>query len=74
MNGTQLKIHKADLVQGNGSAPRPGEVLEAGVRLVVGCGKDNLELKEIQLAGKRSLAAADFLRGMRLGSGVKLGK
>ena len=74
LNGTQLKIHKAAPVRANGSASRPGEVVEARDHLVVGCGKDNLELIEVQLAGKRPMAAVDFLRGMRLGSGVKLGK
>jgi methionyl-tRNA formyltransferase len=32
-----------------------------------------LELLEVQLAGKRALSAAEFLRGARLAAGERLG-
>jgi methionyl-tRNA formyltransferase len=64
----------------------PGELLECGPRLVVACGPrlgvareaareegSALELVRVQLAGKRALAAEEFLRGAHLSVGERLG-
>ena len=46
-----------------------------GGRLLVGCGKaSTLELLEVQVEGKKRMAAADFIRGNPPKPGEKLGK
>ncbi len=67
-----LKIIRARVVPGGEG--RPGEVLEAdGDVFVVATGDGTLRLLEVQLEGKRPLAAEDFLRGHRISSGEILG-
>ena len=51
----------------------PGTVLEAGERLVMATGCGALELVDLQPAGKRALAAAEFLRGYRVEAGQSFG-
>ena len=55
-----LKVFSASVVDLNG---QPGEVLRSDKDLVVATGKDALSLAEVQLEGKRRMAAAEFLRG-----------
>ena len=51
----------------------PGCVVDAEGELVVAAGAGGLALLELQAAGKRALAADDFLRGVRLAPGDTLG-
>jgi methionyl-tRNA formyltransferase len=44
----------------------------SAARLWVGTGAGVLEILELKPAGKRALAAAEFLRGARLESGARL--
>lgn len=62
------------------AAPLEGEPLPAGElrveqeRLLVGCGGGTaLEVRELQLEGKKRMAAGDFIRGYRPHSGEKVG-
>jgi methionyl-tRNA formyltransferase len=42
--------------------------------LMVGCGEGSaLELVEVQMEGKKRMAAAEFLRGYQVKSGERLG-
>jgi methionyl-tRNA formyltransferase len=52
-----------------------GEILEAkGDKLLVSCGGDSvLQIDELQLEGKRRMWTRDFLNGVRLQPGEKLG-
>lgn len=71
LNGETLKLGKTRVVSGAGE---PGTVVGAddeGVR--VACGEDVLCVGELQLPGKRKVAAADFLRGHQLAPGTRLG-
>lgn len=69
--GRPLKVHKSKITKGSGI---PGQVLEAGERLVVACGGNTaLELCEIQLEGKKKLHAQEFLRGHPVPVGTALG-
>jgi len=52
---------------------KPGVVLSADSRLFVAAGGGALEILELQPAGKRSMAAADFLRGHHVRVGDRLG-
>jgi len=58
----------------SGSGQAPGTLLPEGGTLRVACGRDTvLELRELQLEGRKRLAARDFLNGMRPSLGEKLG-
>lgn len=69
---TRLIVRRVALT-GETSPSPPGVVLEAAGRLLVATGEGVLEVLEIQPAGKRSLAAAEFLRGYPLEIGQRLG-
>ena len=69
--GTVLSVWRARAVDESGD---PGQVLRAeGGELVVACGEGALSLLEVQVAGKKRMAAADWLRGSRLEAGTVLG-
>ena len=65
--GEPLKIWRARAESGNGA---PGTVTDAG-KLQVACGSGALTIEELQPAGGRRMAAADFLRGHRIASGMR---
>jgi methionyl-tRNA formyltransferase len=72
----RLIIHRAEVVTGSLHASEafasPGDILEAGPRLIAAAGGDGLELLAIQPAGKRVMTAAEFLRGYPLVVGQRL--
>ena len=72
LDGMMLKLHKASLTTEK-SGKAPGTVVQAKDRLLVCCG-DGLcvDLQEIQLVGKKRMAAADFLRGHAIPVGTVL--
>jgi methionyl-tRNA formyltransferase len=51
----------------------PGALQAEGKRLFAGCGGGAIELLEIQLEGKKRMAAAAFLNGFSVGAGEVLG-
>jgi methionyl-tRNA formyltransferase len=58
-----------------GGPDEPGALRVDGERLFVRCGEGTwLELVEVQLEGRKRMAAADFLRGHPLESGGRLGE
>ena len=84
-DGTRLKVyrslpaHDAEGESAEGEPAEeglaegvPGEVLEAGDRLVIACGDGAVELTRIQQPGKQRLSAADFLNGYPLETGDRL--
>ncbi len=88
-NGKSLKVHGARVVPEVETrrtlpctactVPEPrilarGEALARGDGILVGCGDgDALLLTEVQLEGKRRLAAAEFARGHAIAAGTVLG-
>jgi methionyl-tRNA formyltransferase len=67
--GGILKIHSA---QESGEAGDPGTILSAGPGgIVVAAGQGSIVLREVQLEGRKRLAADDFLRGFPLDAGTK---
>jgi methionyl-tRNA formyltransferase len=55
-------------------AAEPGQIHVEGHRLFVACAQKTwLELVEVQLEGKKRLAASEFLRGAVLAEGARLG-
>lgn len=70
--GTTVKVWRARSADARKGAP--GEVLRADASgVLVACGEGALELAELQRAGGRRLAAAEFLRGYPILPGSRLG-
>ena len=60
-------------VTGESRAAPPGTVMAAEKRLLVATGDGQIEILQVQPAGKRKMTAQEFLRGYPLRSGEKLG-
>ncbi len=74
--GKKLTIWKARQVQESGIGIQgSGIILEAkGEELRVGCGNQTiLQIQELQLEGKKRMATRDFLNGIKLAVGERLG-
>jgi len=70
LQGEVLKISRTEPEAGSGI---PGSVVSAGADGVrIACGEGVLRVGELQLPGKKRLAAADFLRGCPLPPGTLL--
>jgi len=70
VNGKQLKLWKATVVDKTGEA---GTVIDVDKNsFIIACGKKALEINELQLEGKKRMAAGDFLRGYQLEAGTVL--
>ena len=66
-----VKIQSANISTMEGAA---GKVLSAGEDgILIGCGKQSLNLLQLQREGSRSLNSGDFLNGFSLRAGQKLG-
>ena len=74
--GKTLRIWSAvpvPLPPANVSAP--GAIIVQGDRLFAACGQLTfLEVKEVQLEGRKRLPTRDFVNGSRLASGEELGR
>ena len=54
---------------------QPGEIAADKAQLIAGCGRNtSLELIEIQLEGKRRMAAREFINGYKPQTGDRLGQ
>lgn len=74
LGGKKLTVHRMKPVDGAGGAEE-GEVRVEQGRLMVGCGGGSaIEIAEMQLEGKKRMAAGDFLRGHAVASGTRLGE
>ena len=71
LDGKLCKLYAATVVQGAGV---PGEVLAVEKNgFTVACGENALFITQLQMEGKKRMAAEDFLRGYELQTGRKLG-
>lgn len=68
LGGETLKILDAEAVADEGA---PGTVLDD--RLTVACGEGALRILRLQRAGRGPMAAGDFLRGLAIPPGTRLG-
>ena len=67
-NGTQLRIWEAESREHPDAAAAPGTVTGAGrLGVDVACGRGVLRITRLQLAGRKPLAAEQFLRARALG-------
>jgi methionyl-tRNA formyltransferase len=67
-DGVRVKVLRSTLDQGSGA---PGTVLDD--RLTIACGKGAVRLTQVQRAGRAPMEAEDFLRGVRLAGGARVG-
>ncbi len=62
VGGAEVRLFGANALEGRSG--RPGEVLEASERgIVVACGEGAVRVREVHPAGKKRLAAAQWMRG-----------
>jgi methionyl-tRNA formyltransferase len=73
LEGAAVKIHAAEVRDAAGSAPVGSVVAVCADGIDVATGRGVLRLKEVQRAGKKRLAAAEFLKGHPLKPGTRLG-
>ncbi len=79
LDGKKLIVHRMAVVDASGLlkrqlAAQPGQIHVENHRLFVACAENTwLELLEVQLEGKKRLAAAEFLRGNALAADARLG-
>ncbi len=78
LHGKKLIVHRMAVADGSAVAhaggATPGEIRMKDHRLFAACADDTwLELLEVQLEGKKRLAAAEFLRGTPAADGARLG-
>jgi len=69
--GASLKVWRARPI--GDMSGEPGSVVAVDPTLIVACGEGALAIDELQLAGKKRMAAREFARGARLTPGVRLG-
>lgn len=75
LDGTQFKIMGSQLdTETSQDGAIPGQVIGSNGRLLVSCNQGVLELTLVQMAGKRKMSVAEFLRGNPISVGTKLGR
>ncbi len=57
----KIKVYKTKVLEKEN--PTPGKINQSKKNLFVECGKDELEILELQLEGRKRLSAEEFLRG-----------
>ena len=71
LDGKTMKVYRVGVANGSGA---PGTVLRADRQgLEVACGSGSVMLEELQLEGRKRLAAAEFLAGYKIEPGTVLG-
>ncbi len=73
LDGAPLMIYRAVVQDGDPSAGPPGTIIALKPFPTVQCGRGRLQLLEVQAAGRKRMAAADFFRGRRIAVGHRLG-
>lgn len=71
LNRRLLNIFRTTIT-GKKALGQPGELSVQEGSLTVSCADDLLEIRELQLEGKKRLDARDFVRGARIESGTRL--
>lgn len=69
INGKKLKIYKTVI---SGQSGKSGSVISVNPPTVA-CGDGSVELKEVQIEGKKRMSAEEFFRGQRIKCGDVLG-
>lgn len=73
MDETMMKLWRAEVAEGS-CAEAPGTVIAAGDEGIdISCGGGILRIKELQMAGRKRVSAAEYLRGKTIERGRILG-
>jgi methionyl-tRNA formyltransferase len=72
-DGERLKLGPVALAGATDPVLAPGELLVGKRDVLVGTATDAVRLGQVQPVGKRPMPAADWARGVRLGSGARVG-
>ena len=72
-NGARLRIWEASVLPGRNDLA-PGEIAVDKTSILLGCGRDALELATVQPEGRARMSARAWVNGNRLESGVLLGR
>ena len=73
LDGKKLIVHRMQVAQKDGPS-EPGLVKIAEGAMLVACAQGTwIEISELQLEGKKRMAASEFLRGAAIRSGARLG-
>jgi len=74
LNGRRFILLRSTVVAGAQSAAAPGTIVQAaGDQLRVDTGDGVLQLKQVQVEGKRPMSAREFLAGHQIAPGARLG-
>jgi methionyl-tRNA formyltransferase len=73
LDGAELLIHRAAVEDPHARAEAPGTIVKVKPEPTVQCAIGTLVLLEVQAPGRKRMAAADFMRGRRIGVGHRLG-
>lgn len=73
LDGAELLIYGAAVEDPEARAEAPGTIVKVKPAPTVQCGTGTLVLLEVQAAGRKRMAAADFMRGRRIAVGHRLG-
>ena len=57
----KIKLYKTKVIEKE--KPTPGKIFESKKNLFIECGKDKLEILELQLEGRKRMSTEEFLRG-----------
>jgi methionyl-tRNA formyltransferase len=71
LRGKKLILNRMCVGEGMGEC---GVLRVDGDRLFAGCGESEIELLEVQMEGKKRMAAAEFLRGFQVKTGERVGE
>lgn len=75
LNGKRLKVFRSHVVDNQSLAKLAGEITFSDNKTFrVQCNPGEIEIMEVQMEGKKRIGVEEFLRGVTLGSGEKLGR
>jgi methionyl-tRNA formyltransferase len=72
LRGKKLIVHRMQPLHAAGELAE-GTLGVDGDRLFAGCHGSTLELLEVQMEGKKRMAAGEFLRGFQIKAGERVG-
>lgn len=73
VQGKNLKIFSARIIENGAAQGEAGQIITINTNgLLVQTGRDLLEIREVQLEGKKRMSCNDFLKGFKLIPGNKL--
>jgi len=62
-NDKKIKIYKTKVIEKENTSP--GKIIQGKKNLFIECGKNILEILELQLEGRKRMSAEEFLRGFK---------